>query len=99
MDGNNLLPGDDDDVNSPGLAGPLRLVVRIDKNVVVPSVLSLGTIAAMLLFVHESFLHPSEATLLVPLIFAPMVTAIVGMIKKNKCSKCAGSIEEHNDSG
>jgi hypothetical protein len=78
--------------------------LRIDSELVTASILSLGAVGALLLFIHESFLHPSEATILVPLILAPVGQTINYMIQRRRlkqaeCQKCKTSDAEAASDG
>lgn len=63
--------------------------IAVDKELVATVILSLGTVGALLLFIHESFMHPSAATQLLPLIFGPIGAAVIGLIQRRQVKKIA----------
>lgn len=60
------------------------LVVTVDRDFVVSCILSVGISAALIVFVVESFLHPTEANVVVPLLGGPVVTLLVHLLKSKK---------------
>lgn len=54
------------------------------RDMAVAVILSVGTIASLMLFIVESFAHPTAAVTLVPLIFGPVGVLIVHYLKQAK---------------
>lgn len=61
------------------------VTVSIDRDFIIPAILSSGIAASMIIFVALSFTHPSEANILIPLIAAPAGAAIVNLIRCKNC--------------
>jgi hypothetical protein len=79
---------------------PVVLVARFDSQLVAATLLSLGVAAGLILFVIESFLHPSAATILVPLIVAPAGQMILTLLNKKKtiiCPNCKATLAVNPD--
>lgn len=81
----------DDLFLSPADVGHQSATAPVDKELVATVILSLGFVGALLLFVHESFLHPSAATQLLPLIFGPIGTAIIGLMNRRQVKQIAAA--------
>jgi hypothetical protein len=68
------------------------LSVRIDKDLVISIIMSCGIVAALIIFVQESFAHPNAANVVIPLILGPVGTFVVNMLKRKCepkiCTKC-----------
>jgi hypothetical protein len=60
-------------------------------------ILSLGQVAALLLFVYMSFMLPSAATILVPLIIGPGgALAVVSIFQRRRAKLLAAKDEQNN---
>jgi hypothetical protein len=89
--GSNIAPGG----SSTEAIKPAVVVAQLDSQWISTSILSLGIVAALIVFVIESFTHPNAATILVPLIMAPLGSLILRFVHQKKtidCPKCGTHI-------
>ncbi len=63
------------------------VTISVDRDFIVPALLSAGIASSMVVFIILSFAHPSEANLLIPLIAAPAGAAVVNLIRCKNCKK------------
>ena len=61
--------------------------VSIDRDFIVPVILSCGIAAAMVAFVFLAYLYPSQANWLIPAMAAPAGAAIVNLIRCKNCKQ------------
>lgn len=67
---------------------PVVLVAKFDSQLISATLLSVGVVASVVLFIVESFAHPSAATILVPLIFGPIGQLILTMLNRKRTLRC-----------
>ena len=63
------------------------LVITINRDTIVPLVLSAGIVVALLVFTIEMFEHPNEANILIPLLAAPVGTLLVNLLRCKHCRR------------
>ena len=67
---------------------PVVLVAKFDSQLVSATLLSLGIIASLVLFIVESFQFPNAATVLIPLLVVPIGQIIITMTKRKRTMIC-----------
>jgi hypothetical protein len=72
------------------------IVIKVDREVAVSVTLSIGIVLSMLVFVIESFSHPTVGNAFIPLVVGPAGTLLVQLIlgnRKKVCKKCQEQCE------